>query len=55
MLPIYILISNNCFFLFQLCILDFLEFRDVSFRASTNIGRLYEDLNNILEKRDLVR
>jgi len=28
--------------------MDFLEFRDILFRANTNIGRLYKDVNNIL-------
>jgi hypothetical protein len=28
--------------------MDFLDFRDVSFRANTNIGRLCEDLNAVL-------
>jgi hypothetical protein len=30
--------------------MDFLDFRDVSFRANTNIGRLCEDLNNIISE-----
>jgi len=33
---------------FSFCIMDFLDFEDVSLRANTNVGRLCEDLSNVV-------